>query len=363
MSEDSSYGMFLPFFNKKRCRRYHSRVYPLLESPTRIDSYVLRTDGLADSQILIGSKLRNKLIASMYFKIVKLVLDDAIEHYAKSSGLSVDDVLGTISRHIQKTSDEYRNTEPEIDYQNPLCRLGYFYRHVPANATLFEWVLQRSSRLQKKLEKAKQESLHICSIGGGPGTELLGLGKYLLQIPQHRPRDIKFSVLDNVPQWSETWERLAEAVAAELGKASPVIAPSFNQLDVLDESSYKDYAFKFRKTDIVVFNYLFSENKTRLNQAQAVLRHLAKVTPEDCVFVVIDRLEHDEKFTNDVVKSFVNAGFPEPKFNKISGSMDGDEKTGELGKIYTSKLGSPRLKFSTTWLRDPTVFWFVSAKG
>jgi hypothetical protein len=51
--------------------------------------------------------------------------------------------------------------------------------------------------------------------------------------------------------------------------------------------------------------------------SQAVLAHLAKVAPEGCVFVVIDRLEQGGQFTNDVVATFVNAGFIRPTLHSF----------------------------------------------
>lgn len=55
----------------------------------------------------------------------------------------------------------------------------------------------------------------MCAVGGGPGTELLGLAKYLLRKPGF-PKRIAFTLLDSVPQWAETWQQLADAVEEEL---------------------------------------------------------------------------------------------------------------------------------------------------
>jgi hypothetical protein len=305
----------------------------------------------------------------MYIDIVKAILEEAVELYSAESDLTVPEVLAKIKEHIDNTAKEHRKAEPEIEYQDPLCRLGYLYRHATANATLFERVLTESGHLRTKLRESKGGALQICSVGGGPGTELLGLAKYLLRRPQSLPRKIAFTVLDNVPQWAETWDQLAEAIDEELGKVfaergevSPTIVNSFLQLDVLDQASYKDYLHKFKRTDIVVFNYLFSENKTQLDKATKALRHLLKVTPAGCIFVVIDRLEHDETFLKSVIKAFVDAGFAEPKTHTLEGILDGDEQTVDMGELFNTVLKSPRVKFHTDIYRDPTVFWFEAIR-
>ena len=110
---------------------------------------------------------------SLYLEIIKSVLDSAVQIYAQDSGTAAADVLKKIRGHIDKTTDEYWKDSPEIQYEDPLCRLGYLYRHGAANATLFERVLKGSRELQTKLRHSEQGSLSICSVGGGPGTELL----------------------------------------------------------------------------------------------------------------------------------------------------------------------------------------------
>jgi Putative SAM-dependent methyltransferase len=305
----------------------------------------------------------------MYIQIVKAVLDEVVEFYATDLGLSVGEILAQIRAHIDNTAKEHRQDEPEIEYGDPLCRLGYLYRHATANATLFRRVLRDSDSLKAKVRAAKRKTLSICSVGGGPGTELLGLAKYFLEWPIDLPRKIKFTVLDNVAQWSETWGRLAEAVDAKLQEAlegsdeeSPTIADHFIEFDALDKNSYKNFQYQFVKTDIVIFNYLFSENKARLSDAKRAITHLAKIAPAGCVFVVIDRRERGGKFTDDVVDAFYKAGFAKPKVKTLAGFLDTDEQTADMGKLFTETLGLPRVKFFTDVYRDPTVFWFETVK-
>ena len=116
----------------------------------------------------------------MYIELVRRVLEDAVTLHVVQTQRTVDEVLREISEHIDVTSREHKRDEPEIRYDDPLCRLGYLYTHAAANATLFEKVLGHSDELRGKIDGASQEALNVCSLGGGPGTELLGLAKYLL---------------------------------------------------------------------------------------------------------------------------------------------------------------------------------------
>ena len=200
--------------------------------------------------------------------------------------------------------------------------------HAAANATLVERVMRKSEVFRLKISNASEGVLRICSMGGGPGTELLGLAKYLLHQPLLiPPRKISFTVIDNVTEWADTWEQLADATEQELrfacdqnGIELPTVANNFLTYDVFDSSSYQNHLVQFRKFDVVIFNYLFSENKTKLDQAREAIGELARVIGHECVVVVIDRREHNASFTNDVVRIFESAFGIEVHCRKLSGN-------------------------------------------
>jgi hypothetical protein len=306
----------------------------------------------------------------MYIDLIRRVLEEAIETYAAATGKSVSEVLTEIREHIDATAKEHEEDEPDIQYQKPLCRLGYLYRHAPANATLFELILRNSGELRTVIRHSASKRLNISAIGGGPGTELLGLTKFLMSQKMGYPKKIAFAVLDAVPQWAETWQQLADASEEELEKAAdgdqesftPTISPAFLDFDVLKPDSYKDYAYQFRTTQIIVFNYIFSENKTRLAEARAAVQHLYDVAPSGCVFAVIDRLERSTSFQNDVVVLFRDVFGSNPAVRTYNGTMAFDEQTSDMGDMLYKVLGYPRVKFFTQIKRHPTVFWFTCVK-
>lgn len=305
----------------------------------------------------------------MYIDLIRRVLEQAVDAYATAKGMSVSEVLTAIRTHIDSTAKEHQTAEPDIKYEEPLCRLGYLYRHATANATLFELVLRESGELRSIIRKATDQRLNLCAVGGGPGTELLGLAKYLLRRPGF-PKKITFTLLDNVPQWAETWQQLADAVELELqlateeagSKTCPSIVPAFLPLDVLKAESYKSYAYQFSAAQVIVFNYLFSENKTRLAEAKGAVERLHAMAPKGCVFVVIDRLENNRTFSDGVVALFQDLFTKEISVHQFGGTLDGDEQTKDMGELFYTTLGHPRVKFFTDMYRSPTVFWFTAVK-
>ena len=299
----------------------------------------------------------------MYFKIIRNILETRVESYAQDNNLSEEQVLLEIRQKMDQTYDEYWSENPQIDYGDPLCRLGYLYRYAAANADVFERSLNDSNLLANFSDAGKQV-LNVCAVGGGPGTELLGLAKHLIDKKDYLPRKIDFTVLDLIPSWAETWQDLEDAVDAEFrasltGLAAPVVSPKFLPFDALKKDSYKDYAFMFKRADVVVFNYLFSENKNQFEAANEALGYLVGHMNANCRFVVIDRLEQTSTFKDDVIQLFTGVLPLDITANEIGGFLDFKEQTSDLGETLTKALGQPKLTFQRGYMKRPTVFWFV----
>lgn len=304
----------------------------------------------------------------MYMEIIREVVIDAVRLNASETGRTVPEVLSEIRQHIDDTQAQHHRGNPSINYENPLCRIGYVYRHVAANATLCERALRQSNALLPA-SRFHEGPINICALGGGPGTELLAIAKLLTNSQDFMPSDITFTLFDCVSHWAETWQQMAELAETKIAESLngttthfPRIKPQFIGFDALSLPTYHNYTRDVRRADVIVFNYLFSENKERLNEARATVQRLAELAPTECTFVVIDRLEYQTSFRDDVVELFrtvFGRGFPVYTEN---GSIDWDEDKTALGQELLDALRLPRLKFYTI-ARDPTVFWFAVRRG
>ena len=302
----------------------------------------------------------------MYFKVVREVVEGEINGLVEANGTGGATVLQRIREHIDHTHEQYYELKPNIDYADPLCRLGYLYRHAGANATLFEWALKEDPMLKTAIADATTRgTLSVCSLGGGPGIEMLGLTKYLLRQNTTVPDRIDFTVVDNVTPWAETWRQLAKFtehfLADKLSGGRPAVAPMFLEFDVLSPASYENYISMFKDTHIVVVNYLLSENKASLNVAQKTIARLEELVGDGCMFLVIDRHENSTSFVTDVVSMFESVFGPVEK-RHFKGPMDFDEQATDFGSELIQQLGHPRLQFRTDHQGRPTVFWFTAQK-
>jgi hypothetical protein len=297
---------------------------------------------------------------NFYYEAVKKILDQAIASYSQREGIPTEVIDARIAEHIKETSEEHHNPDPNINYRLPLCRLGYLFSHAGANACLFERTIRDSSALSDRIEEKTNQPLYMCTIGGGPGTELLGLTKYLL-FRQKAPSDIHFKVIDNIVQWGESWEHLAR-ISEDLLNEKPKVHRYFYSVDATDRHNFVDLAWLFENVDIIVLNYFLSENQVRIPDFEQVLEILIQRTGDHGLFVIIDRLERNTTFRQDVTDLFARSCLEIVEQDEIGGAMD--DEYDPLNE-YIERFGDrkPRKWFRTYQRHHPTAFWFVAQKS
>src|SRR5262249_21270590 len=130
--------------------------------------------------VRVASSYASAILSGMYFKTARRVLDAAIPSYAAANGISEADVLKEVAEHLETMAREHQEDDPSIPYEHPLCRLGYIYKHLGANATVFERAILKNPHVDQVLRSRAGKRLRVCAVGGGPGSELLGLTKFLV---------------------------------------------------------------------------------------------------------------------------------------------------------------------------------------
>lgn len=314
----------------------------------------------------------------MLFCTVKSILDQCIAIYTETERIGTSAVDHSVGERIVAISDAYYNPALTIDYADFPSRLAYIYMHTAANATLFQRTIAASDGLRRTIADRCGDRLSVAALGGGPGTELLGLIKYLRN-QAGVPRRIDFRVLDRVPQWSDSWEQMAAAGEKTLSKSSGIeadrlaISPMFTPMDVMDAMAYHSYATAFSSTDIFVMNYILSENQTRLDAFPSVLDVLTRRAKSGSYFVFIDRRQRNLDLDGRTVSWCGAAGLqvelnmPMPARN-IDNEDSVDPDLGNYPRRFrppgTSRDRLPRLKFfkEVNGQRYATAFCVIARK-
>jgi hypothetical protein len=112
-------------------------------------------------------------------QLIKLVLDDAYAAIGAPDDATKD---AQIKAEIVNLSAEYANlitkTSAPIDYSNAVKRFAYIYKYTVAHADYIMQIIKRNTELCELLDK---KSIEVACLGGGPGSDLLGILKYLIQ--------------------------------------------------------------------------------------------------------------------------------------------------------------------------------------
>jgi hypothetical protein len=213
------------------------------------------------------------------------------------------------------------------DYADPVTRFAYVYKYTPAHADYLDRMIQQSTAVQQVLNRDK---VSITCIGGGPGSDVLGFLKFLLE--RGDSPHITYFILDKEPAWGDTWSDLDDIVTGSL-RPSRV----FRNFDITKPTTYANFRRVF-ESDIFTMVYFLSEvffNKP------AVTRFLktcfAQMKP-GALLIVID-------IRNPNVQSWIDQCAMEAGLQKSQRSsgetkffMDSSEEKSEL-KFYTDKFG------------------------
>ena len=292
------------------------------------------------------------------------VLSQTCDVICSLYGISREEAFARVECFIEENSRRWRLPEPAIDYHDPFCRMAYLYMNVAVHAALFEDALCKHAAAGAVVGTlaASGEELRVCALGGGPGSELLGLVRFIETMHLGgRPACLDFLLIDRVPEWDESWHALKQGIDRQLRTSYgqdratwPVsISRSFLPLDVTAPPDFRNFATRFNGVHLFILCYLASEVKGRMADLRNVLAMLVNRAPSGALILVIDR---DEREVRDGVQT-VLAGLPGVEHSalvKQRGVLEDD--LAELGEWYMNIEALPRsrwLAFSSLAQKRP----------
>lgn len=182
------------------------------------------------------------------FERVKMILDKLCP------ALPQPDAAKLMQTRLNSLSASYpRITNPNlepIDYSDPATQAAYLYKYVVANAALVARTLWSSAKVGKQI--FQRPKVRIACIGGGPGTELIGVFKYLDHVFP-RVKEIDCIILDHHPTWQAVWP-----VVASTAPTGVSVSVQYERLDMRAASGWFDSP-GFLEADVFTFSYSLSE--------------------------------------------------------------------------------------------------------
>jgi hypothetical protein len=209
------------------------------------------------------------------FQLIKTVLK---ELYDKVRGTN-EDKDEAIKKELVELRRLYSNISSNgcLDYSRPERRFAYVYCYVTAHANLVYQKIAYSSALQKIFNS---DVVQIACIGGGPGSDFLGVLKYC-DMYEKKPK-LKCLLFDRDPSWGECWEDVDAKIGTSLN-----IMTSYKPMDVTNPDSWSNYS-KYLNSDLFTLIYFMSEVEEKRKEADEYFNFLFANVKKNAHFLFVD---------------------------------------------------------------------------
>jgi len=215
------------------------------------------------------------------FELVKQILDQT---YAKIEG-SNDEKCERISKALKDMASRYsalkREGDPP-DYRDPVVRFAYLYAYVTSHTCMVYESILDSDELRNLF---KQERVSVSCLGGGPGSDFLGILKYLAYSGD-RPK-LRFNIFDRERAWQNTWANVDEKVEMELN-----LGTNYSQFDVTEPGTWEAYDH-FLGSDLFIMLYFMSELWGVKDAAHEFFEYVFTKSESGSLFLYIDNMDSD----------------------------------------------------------------------
>ncbi len=273
------------------------------------------------------------------FELVKKTLEELYEEGLQEYGTKLDETIKKRMSYLsQKYADLTNKTRTPIDYRDPATRFAYVFKYVASHGDYLVQTLQAArSALGEDLFKSK--TLRLSCIGGGPGSDVVGVLKYLSTYQSEPPETLTCYLLDGEQAWADTWTEVGESLESDCA-----VNVNFQKLDVKDPNSWSAQK-KFLKADIFTLSYFVSEV---VSMDTGVITDFWKKMFDEAksgaLFVDVDN--GSESFNDYFDLQWVNRGDVERIVAEDNSQTTprSSEQTSDLGVFRTKFAQSPKLK-------------------
>jgi hypothetical protein len=209
------------------------------------------------------------------FQLIKTVLDEA---YAEIPG-GTDKRDAAICREMGQLSKAYERLDLNgcLDYTDPARRFAYLFTYTTSHANIVSRLIASDQSLRSVL---KRDAVTISCVGGGPGSDFLGVLKYLTD--NGLAPDLTLYLLDRDPAWGESWSDVGAKLKGTLN-----LTTHFNPFDVTDESKWKVFRKHFQ-ADLFTLVYFMSEVYALRGKAGAYFDALFANIKEGSILLFVD---------------------------------------------------------------------------
>lgn len=287
-----------------------------------------------------------------HFEVVRRVMDEHFAAILQSAGGDESVAYARIKAAICTLSDSYRTGQGR-NYGDLLQRFGYLLRQTAVNANLCETLLCRRSSIRTYVHQLVENCgiVSVCAIGGGPGTELMAIVKWLsreyLSMELESPVFVDFSLADVCTEWEDCQELVVNSLRTVLDEEHDGNTPITIQMNAirhdLTTGQWLTPPTLPAQHDIYIMNYAISELPQYRREVAATLASVVESAPIGSRFLIIDRNENS--IARYAAWAAEQAGLSSITTTKTEETVNSDEQSDLLQRYIQATGEWPRLRW------------------
>lgn len=210
------------------------------------------------------------------FDIVRTVLE---ELYPFIPGSSDNEKDAIIREKLASLGNSYRQLRSgnDVDHSNLVSRFAYIFRYVTSHANIVFQLINESEDLKSVFEK---DVLNVTCIGGCPGSDVLGILKYLLL--ENKTIHLNCNLFDKEKGWNECWSDIGSKVPQNLR-----FNTNYETIDITNQNDWSN-KFKYLSSDLFTMTFFMSEVYCIKDSAEAFFQNLFSKAKKGSIFLFID---------------------------------------------------------------------------
>lgn len=211
-------------------------------------------------------------------------IEPVIRHFeALARANHRDDFVRAATENFTDMQRKYYSSTENPDYSPDIKKFCYLFKYTVAHGY---YIYSTLKRLRPKIKPSvfSRKLTRVACIGGGPGTEIVGLCRYFREVEaENVANPVEITIFDKEPGWADACKRVLGCVTPGLN-----IEIKFVQFDATDPASYG--VLDFSGFHLVMANFFASEiRKAKLVQAsKGFWKHLFDSMGAGKIFLAVD---------------------------------------------------------------------------
>lgn len=207
-----------------------------------------------------------------------------ISHYeALARSAHGSHFVSVATEHFSDLQNKYYSPVDNPNYESIVKKFCYLYKYSVAHG-YYIYVALKMLRPKIKPSIFSRNPTRVACIGGGPGTEIVGLCRYFREIEiENLGNPVEICIFDKESSWEETCRRVLACVAPGLDVKLTFVVFDATQPATYDQLDFSDF-------HLVMANFFASEvRKAQIVEASKLFwKHMFKSMGAGKIFLAVD---------------------------------------------------------------------------